>query len=138
MRLAILLCLLIVFTACLNGCAGAPKIPPAPEVVEIKVPYLVPCIDAMPAKPTINSDMDLLALNNYDFVQAIHTDRLKLDEYALKLEIIALACMADPARSDPSPSPRGKPDALRPASLFPPYGTGGLAFGLIPYKSFFG
>jgi hypothetical protein len=138
MRIALLVCILLIFSACISGCTSAPKIPPAPKVVEIKVPYTVPCVDVMPDKPAINTDMDLLALNDYDFIQAIHTDRLKLDDYALKLETILLACKMDPAPGELWPSPPDKPAALHPAFLFPQCGTDSLAHGSTRCRSSYG
>lgn len=82
--------LLILLT--LIGCAGHQVIPPAPKVVEVKIAYPVPCVDTMPDKPKIHDDFDLLALNDYDFIQAIHVDRLALDKYSIQLESLLLTC----------------------------------------------
>lgn len=91
MRYLILL-LLIVFMA---GCQTPAKIPPAPKIVEVKIAYPVPCVEAMPDKPFVHDDFDLLALSDYDFVQAIHKDRLILDDYARKQDVLLRQCLID-------------------------------------------
>jgi hypothetical protein len=89
MKYVILIVLLLIITACQSPA----KIPPAPKVVEVKILYPVPCVESMPNKPFVHDDLDLLALNDYDFVQAIHKDRLILDEYARKQDILLKSCL---------------------------------------------
>lgn len=77
----------------LAGCAtsSTPPTPPAePVVVERIVP--VPCVGDIPQRPAIHTSAELLALDDYSFVTALHSDRLELDLYASKLEAVLLGC----------------------------------------------
>ena len=89
MKYAIFLLLMIIVT----GCQTPARIPPAPKIVEVKTAYPVPCVESIPDKPFVHDDFDLLALSDYDFVQAIHKDRLILDDYSRKQDILLKACL---------------------------------------------
>jgi len=75
-----------------SGCASKPQIEKPPQIVEIKIPVAVPCINELPPKPPIHSNDLLLSMTDYAFVTALHGDRLALDLYSQRLENILAAC----------------------------------------------
>lgn len=74
----------------LSGCATLQESPP--KVVTVKVPVPVPCIEQLPAAPTVHTDAALLTMDDYGFVSAVHADRLALDAYRMKLEALLEGC----------------------------------------------
>jgi hypothetical protein len=109
-----LLAMMLIILATLSACAGKQvRPPPAPEVVEIKTVIPVPCVDELPERVKIHEDFELLAMNDYDFVQAIHSDRLALDKETSKLWAILTACKGAIKRGSGSvaqwPEPTGWP-----------------------------
>lgn len=71
----------------LTGCSLLP-----PKVVEVKIPYPVSCIEAMPVKPDFISDANLIKMLDGNFVTALHIDRLKRISYIDDLEAVLSAC----------------------------------------------
>lgn len=70
----------------LSGCAST-----MPETVMVPVP--VPCLDAMPDKPALYTDADLLKLPDADFIVALGIDRQVRRKYIGELESVLQACV---------------------------------------------
>lgn len=79
----------------LIGCASAPL--QIPKEVKVEVP--VACIAAAdrPERPTLLSDAELLALDDYRRTWALWGDRLERQGYESKLEAVAEGCSRIPA-----------------------------------------
>ena len=78
----------------LSGCFGSDPVRPPPPPTEIRIPVPVPCLTdgQVPAKPQFVTDAELGALGAYEFVTALHLDRLKRQNYEGKLEAAISAC----------------------------------------------
>lgn len=61
-------------------------------VREVKIPVPVSCIKEIPAKPDFVTDMQLMSMTNYQFVTALHADRLLRRDYESMLEAVISAC----------------------------------------------
>lgn len=81
--------ILFLLTIFLTSCAITPK---PPQVVEVKIPVIVKCIENLPVKPAFKKDAELLLLNNAQFVTALHIDRLQRDAYIAELEAVIEGC----------------------------------------------
>lgn len=71
----------------LAGCASGPEIPR-----EVRVPVPVPCIDEAPVRPSLLTDAELLALDDYGLVIALARDRRVRQAYELALEAAIAGC----------------------------------------------
>lgn len=69
------------------GCASGPQIPK-----EIRVPIATPCIDQAPVKPSMLSDAELLALDDYALVIALARDRRVRQGWEAVLEAAVAGC----------------------------------------------
>ena len=85
--------LILALCAGLMACATVktPLIEP-PSIVEVKIPIAIACVDVVPQMPKLHSIQNLIALNDYDLVQALHLDRLLLEMHAKELEAALTAC----------------------------------------------
>lgn len=86
--------ILLAATIWLAGCASneqKPALPPPPPSVVYQA-VAVPCVGAMPKAPRVHLDAELKLMDDYDFITAIHADRLALDIYTAQLEAILAAC----------------------------------------------
>lgn len=77
----------ILVSCALAGCASGPQIPK-----EIRVPVPVPCIDQVPQRPSMLSDAELLALDDYGLVIALARDRRVRQGYIAELEATVEGC----------------------------------------------
>lgn len=70
----------------LAGCAGieVPK--------EVRVPVAVPCVEQVPQRPSMMSDQELLALDDYGLVVALARDRRVRQGYIVELEATLEGC----------------------------------------------
>ena len=89
------LVLIVGLLVCMLASCATTKIetPSAPETVEVKIPYAVACVDSVPARPMVHSTEALMALGDYDFIQALNLDRLLLLSHAAELEGALAACV---------------------------------------------
>ena len=71
----------------LTGCATSPEIPR-----EVRVPVPVPCIERPPVKPSMLSDAELLALDDYGLVIALARDRRVRQGWEAVLEATVEGC----------------------------------------------
>lgn len=71
----------------LTGCASGPEIPR-----EVRVPVPTPCIDRIPQRPSMLSDAELLALDDYGLVIALARDRRVRQGYIAELEATVAGC----------------------------------------------
>jgi hypothetical protein len=71
----------------LAGCAGTIDVPK-----EIRVPVPVPCVERAPERPSMMSDGELLALDDYGLVVALARDRRIRQGYEATLESIIEGC----------------------------------------------
>ena len=78
---------ILVSCAVLAGCATIPEIPR-----EVRVPVPVPCIERPPVKPSMLSDAELLALDDYGLVIALARDRRVRQGYIADLEATVEGC----------------------------------------------
>lgn len=76
--------------AALGLLAGCSTIPEAPK--EVRVPVAVPCIERPPVKPSLMSDAELLALDDYGLVIALARDRRIRQGYIGELEATVEGC----------------------------------------------
>ncbi|MHB0973976.1 MAG: hypothetical protein ACYC0P_07015 [Thiobacillus sp.] len=84
MKPAILLAVLL-----LTGCAG---MLPAPKVVEVKVPVLVPCKVAPPERPLFAVDGLPVSSGIWDQMKALRAERQQRIGYEVELEAVVKAC----------------------------------------------
>lgn len=77
----------ILVSCALAGCASGPQIPK-----EIRVPVPVSCIDQAPVKPSMLSDAELLALDDYALVIALARDRRVRQGWEAGLEAVIEGC----------------------------------------------
>lgn len=70
----------------LSGCAST-----MPETVNVPIP--VPCIDAMPQRPALATDAELIKLVDTDFIIALGIDRQQRIKYQAELEAILQGCV---------------------------------------------
>lgn len=61
-------------------------------VKEVKVPVPVSCIKEIPQKPVMVTDSQLMQMTHYEFVTALHADRLTRKDYEAMLEAVIQAC----------------------------------------------
>lgn len=78
---------LLVCSALLAGCASGPQIPK-----EVRVPVPVSCIDQPSAKPSMLSDAELLALDDYALVIALARDRRVRQGWEATIEAVVAGC----------------------------------------------
>lgn len=69
-----------------SGCAST-----MPETVNIPIP--VPCIDAMPPRPALYTDVELIKLVDTDFIIALGIDRQQRVKYIGELEAVLQECV---------------------------------------------
>jgi len=79
-----------VMLAALGLLAGCETIPVAPK--EVRVPVTVPCIEQAPQRPSMMSDQELLALDDYGLVVALARDRRIRQGYQAVLESVVEGC----------------------------------------------
>lgn len=77
---------IIALSSVLSGCAST-----MPETVNIPIP--VPCIDAMPQRPLLATDADLIKLVDTDFIIALGIDRQQRVKYIGELEAVLQGCI---------------------------------------------
>jgi len=70
----------------ISGCAST-----MPETVNIPIP--VPCVDAMPQRPALATDADLIKLVDTDFIIALGIDRQQRVKYIGELEAVLQGCV---------------------------------------------
>lgn len=70
--------------------AGCSSVPTAPK--EVRIPIPVSCIERPPTKPSMLSDAELLALDDYGLVIALARDRRIRQGYEAELESAIEAC----------------------------------------------
>lgn len=73
-----------------SALAGCSTIPEAPR--EVRVPVPVPCVTQAPQRPSMLSDADLLALDDYGLVIALARDRRVRQGYEATLEAVVAGC----------------------------------------------
>lgn len=78
---------LLVCSALLAGCASGPLIPK-----EVRVPVPVSCIERPPVRPSMLSDAELLALDDYALVIALARDRRVRQGWEAVLEATIAGC----------------------------------------------
>lgn len=78
---------ILVSCAVLTGCASAPEIPR-----EVRVPVPTPCIDRAPQRPSMLSDAELLALDDYGLVIALARDRRVRQGWEATIEALVEGC----------------------------------------------
>lgn len=84
----------------LTGCqAPQPRIITIKEPIEVRIPVAVACAVAMPARPGLMTDDQILDLSNYGAVLALRLNVLLLTVYAAELEILLAACIQPKAAS---------------------------------------
>lgn len=71
-------------------CAGCSSVPTAPK--EVRIPIPIPCLTFAPIKPSMLSDAELLALDDYGLVIALARDRRIRQGYEAELESVIEAC----------------------------------------------
>lgn len=69
----------------LVGCAS-----PIPQ--EVRIPVPVPCVEHPPERPSMLSDSELLALDDYGLVIALARDRRIRQGYEAELEATIAGC----------------------------------------------
>lgn len=72
----------------LAGCASGPEIP---REVPVMVP--VPCITERPIRPSLLSDAELLALDDYGLILALARDRRVRQAYQAQIEAAIAGCL---------------------------------------------
>ncbi|MEK9809116.1 MAG: hypothetical protein VW362_01615 [Candidatus Nanopelagicales bacterium] len=72
------------------GIAGCSSVPEVPR--EVRVPVPVPCIERPPVRPSMMSDQELLALDDYGLVVALARDRRVKQGYIVELEATLEGC----------------------------------------------
>lgn len=78
--------LLLIVVLAIAGCSSLP----VPR--EIRVPVPVPCIDRTPERPSMLSDQELLALDDYALVVSLARDRRIRQGYEAELEATLEGC----------------------------------------------
>jgi len=71
----------------LTGCANGPTVP-----AEVRVPVPVPCVETVPSRPSMMSDGELMALDDYGLVVALARDRRIRQGYEAELEAVVAGC----------------------------------------------
>lgn len=80
-----------VAAACLALLAGCQSMPGMPKTVD--VPVAVSCLPAaMPARPAIYTDAELLKMDDFRLVIALQHNAARLGDYLAELEAILIAC----------------------------------------------
>lgn len=88
--------ILVIFVAIVSACSVLPqKNPPAlppdpPKQVEVVVTKK--CIESVPEIPRTHRNADLAEMHGYQFLSAIHQDRLELLIYAEKANALLQGC----------------------------------------------
>lgn len=77
----------ILVSCALAGCASGPQIPK-----EVRVPVPVSCIDQVPQRPSMLSDAELLALDDYGLVIALARDRRVRQGWEATIEALLEGC----------------------------------------------
>ncbi|QEI07817.1 hypothetical protein FXN63_19735 [Pigmentiphaga aceris] len=86
--------LMLLVLVCSVGCTAVPTPPEAVvRTVEVKIPVPVPCIAAMPLRPTVDTLADILALRNADAALALMTQHNVLLAYVGELEAVLAGCL---------------------------------------------
>lgn len=70
--------------------AGCSTIPDAPT--EVRIPVPVPCVEQLPVRPSMMSDSELLALDDFGLVVALARDRRIRQGYIAELEATLEGC----------------------------------------------
>jgi len=78
---------MLVALGLLSGCAGTIEVPK-----EVRVPVPVPCVDRPPERPSLMSDEELLALDDFGLVAALARDRRVRQGYISELEATVEGC----------------------------------------------
>jgi len=78
---------ILVSCAVLAGCSSVPTAPR-----EVRVPVPVPCIEQAPQRPSMLSDAEMLALDDYGLVLALARDRRVRQGYQATLEAVVQGC----------------------------------------------
>jgi hypothetical protein len=63
-----------------------------PEIIEVQVPIIVPCISTLPTKPEFITNEQLLEMQDGNFVYSLYADRLKRIGYIRELESLLIGC----------------------------------------------
>lgn len=71
-------------------CAGCSSVPVAPK--EVRIPIPISCITQSPTKPSMLSDAELLAMDDYGLVIALARDRRIRQGYEADLEAMLEGC----------------------------------------------
>ena len=77
----------IILTLLLEGCATAP---PAP--VRVEVPVMVPCIGAVPVRPTYDFDKLPPTATDGEVILALARDWARSRPYEIALEALVASC----------------------------------------------
>ena len=80
-------CILFVVLQVLTGCSTAPKLPE-----RVLVPVPVACVKEAPAVPTLRSEAEILAMDDYAATIVTYGERLELRAYAEKASVLIAAC----------------------------------------------
>lgn len=73
----------------LTACQSIPDAP-----TEVRIPVAVSCIDAMPDKPRLVTDAELLVMPDAAFILALAADRLERAKYMAVTDALLIACIA--------------------------------------------
>ena len=73
----------------LSGCGSI--LPAIPSV--LKIPVAVPCADAVPARPKLATDQELMALDDYRLILTLRSDGIKARDHIGVLEATLQACV---------------------------------------------
>jgi hypothetical protein len=63
-----------------------------PEIIEVQVPIVVPCISEAPTKPEFLTNEQLFEMKDGNFVYSLYADRLKRIGYINELESLLIGC----------------------------------------------
>lgn len=78
----------------LAGCQAAPpRVVTVREPVEVRVAVPVPCRAAVPPRPPLLTDVEILALPDGDAVRALRARDLMLQVWAAELEVELRGCV---------------------------------------------
>jgi uncharacterized lipoprotein YajG len=77
----------IVAILMLAGCSTAPKLPE-----RVLVPVAVSCVKDAPAVPTLRSEAEILAMDEYQSTIVVWVERLILRAYSEKADALLQAC----------------------------------------------
>ena len=72
--------------------AGCSLLPAKPEPIAVNIPVPVPCVTELPAAPTLPSDDEYRAMDEYRFVTSLWLERRLRQNYQGELEAILKGC----------------------------------------------